>query len=535
MPQFTGTRDLRSYVRVIWRWKWLLILIVVAVPAIAYFLEHRKPHTYASTVLVSVSAAGLAGSGSSTDNIDAIAALVATTPVADIAGDFLKPPLSGASIVGDVSATPNITTGFLTITATTGSPTQAAAIANAFARALGVDQKNQVVAQARTAIAALRAQIAQLPKNSAEREPLEADIQTDQAQLATASQGAQILQAATPNYTPVGPHVRQAVELGLLIGLLLAFAVVMIAESADRRLRGPDDLEALTGLPLLAAIGPSAFDSELDTSPVDAEAFQTLRTSLTYFTIDEPIKSVLVTSPGEQEGKSTVAVRLALASAIAGLDVVLVDADLRRGGATVKLGLRPRVGLGLVLAEQRPVESALIEWTLSEEAAGRLRVLGAGEPPPNPAALVSSSRMREVIETLERQVDLVVIDTPAALAVSDAVPMMQNVSGVVLIARMNRSNRDTVRRLQKIIASAHGRILGAVATGVTAGPGYETYSQSYYTPTGGGHKTRRFRRRHKSVSARTAPPQADDAQSDNGIAPLRIGTPRTVDHASDAQ
>ncbi len=114
----------------------------------------------------------------------------------------------------------------------------------------------------------------------------------------------------------------------------------MLLDSLDRRVRSPDDLEEFTKLPLLAAIAPSAFNGELETTPVDEEAFQTLRTSLTYFTVDRQIKSVLIASPGEQEGKSTVAVRLALASAHAGLDVVLVDADLRRAGATAKLGIK---------------------------------------------------------------------------------------------------------------------------------------------------------------------------------------------------
>ena len=191
---------------------------------------------------------------------------------------------------------------------------------------------------------------------------------------------------------------------------------------------------------------------------------------------------MLVTSPGEQEGKSTIAVRLALACARAGLDVVLVDADLRRAGATAKLGLQPKLSLGLVLAEERPVETALVDWPLGPDDAAQLRVLPAGPPPPNPAALISSDAMRRLILTLEEQADLVIIDTPAALAVSDAVPLMQTVSGIVLIARMNRSSRDTIRRLQKIIIAAHGRLLGAVATGVTPGPGYERYSEAYYAP-----------------------------------------------------
>jgi capsular exopolysaccharide synthesis family protein len=222
-----------------------------------------------------------------------------------------------------------------------------------------------------------------------------------------------------------------------------------------------------------------------------------------------------------------VAVRLALASARAGLDVILVDADLRRAGATTKLGLGPTVGLGIVLAEQRPVETALVDWPLGPDAAGRLRVLGAGTPPPNPAALISSNAMRDLLRTLEHQVDLVVIDTPAALAVSDAVPLMQTASGVVLVARMNRSTRDTVQRLHKIIESAHGKLLGAIATGVTTGPGYEKYSQAYYTPAGRPSGKRRRGRRSKET-----PPSAENA--DGGI-PLERPDSQSEDRAPEKQ
>jgi succinoglycan biosynthesis transport protein ExoP len=311
---------------------------------------------------------------------------------------------------------------------------------------------------------------------------------------------------------------------------------VMLLDSADRRLRSPDDLERFTNLPLLAAIAPSAFAGELETTPVDEEAFQTLRTSLTYFTVDRQIKSVLITSPGEQEGKSTVAVRLALAAARAGLDVVLVDADLRRAGATSKLGIKSSVGLGLVLAEQRPVDTAMVDWPLSQDDVGRLRILAAGSPPPNPAALVSSEAMRELLSELESRFDLVVIDTPAALAVSDAVPLMQSVSGVVLIARMNRSSRETVRRLHKIITSAHGLLLGAVATGVSSGPGYEKYSQAYYSQSGsGGRRPRRRRKQDKYSAAQAAESSAAQAAesspapastaSSNGVPALQAVPP----------
>lgn len=526
MPEFTGHRDIRSYIRTIWRWKLLILVFVIGAPAIAFLLEHGKPKQYAATAKVSL----LQSTGNSTSsnpfetgNVPAVAELILTSPVADIAGAELSPPESGAEAVSGVSTSADVLTNFITITAVKGNPNTAAAVANAFAKALNIAGSKQAKAALRSEIRTTRAQLRVINRSSANYPVLQANLQSYEADLAQSNDVAQTVQAATPDSTPVGPHPRRAVELGLVIGILLAAAVVMLLDSVDRRLRSPDELEELTKLPLLAAIAPSAFEEGLASSPVDEEAFHTLRTSLTYFTVDKKITSVLVTSPGEQEGKSTVAVRLALASASAGLDVVLVDADLRRAGATTKLGLKPTIGLGLVLAEQRPVESALIPWPLAADDTGRLRVLAAGNPPPNPAALISSAQMRDLLQTLEQQADLVVIDTPAALAVSDAVPLMQHVSGVVMVGRMNRSTRDTIRRLQKIINSTGARQLGTIATGVQSGPGYEKYSQSYYGSGGRGSGGRqglgrvgrsKHSRRGAQVRLGQPPPKADaDAQA----------------------
>ncbi len=517
MPEFTGHRDIRAYLRTIWRWKLLILVLVVGAPAVAYLLERGKPKTYAASTLIAFTAPPTfqnftlpnGNSVYAAGNINAIARLVTTSPIAMVAGQLMKPPVNGANIVGDVSATADPTTNYITISATATSPTQAAAIANAFAQALNVNENEVTRGDIGRAISTLKGELSRINPTNPNYASLRQQLLSAQTALDAPVNGITQLQKATPNATPTGPHVRRTVELGLVIGILLAAAAVMLLDSADRRLRSPDELEEFTKLPLLAAVAPSAFADGLDTTPVDEEAFHTLRTSLRYFTIDQQIRSVLITSPGEQEGKSTVAVRLALASARAGLNVVLVDADLRRGGATQKLGLTITTGLGLVLAEQRPVESALVEWPLGPDEPGRLRVLGAGAPPPNPAALISSVSMRELVGILESQADLVVIDTPAALAVSDAVPLMQNVSGVVLISRMNRSSRDTIRRLQKIITAAHGQLLGTVATGVSSGPGYEKYSQAYYGTTT--HTKGRGLKRRKSLA------QWDKSGSDAGI------------------
>ena len=335
--------------------------------------------------------------------------------------------------------------------------------------------------------------------------------QLNQLRAARATQGNQaaILQAATPSATPVGPQMRRTVELGLVIGLLLALGAIALAENADRRLRTPDDLEGMTDLPLLAAIPPSAFSGQLDTGNEDEEAFHMLRTALMYFNVDRRLDSVVVTSPGEKDGKTTVATRLALVTARTGLHVVLVDADLRRAQVSARLGIQAQEGLGAVLAGQRSLSEELVDYPIADPGSGRLTVLPAGPPPPNPAVLLSSEEMQRVLRKLEADSDLVIIDTPAALAVSDPVPLMPSVTGIILVARMNRSSRETIRRLQRMVESAHGTLLGVVATGVTAGPGYEHYSPKYYTHNGtnGSGGSGRLRRRQRATESNvTAPP-----------------------------
>jgi Mrp family chromosome partitioning ATPase len=138
-----------------------------------------------------------------------------------------------------------------------------------------------------------------------------------------------------------------------------------------------------------------------------------------------------------------------------------------------------------VLAGELSLSEALHDYALDGAMEGHLLVLPAGHPPPNPSALLSSARAVEMLRELGAENDLVIIDTPAALAVSDPVPLMRHVSGIVMVARMNRSSRQTMRRLRKIIDQAHGNLLGVVATGVSAGPGYEHYHPTYYATSNG--------------------------------------------------
>ena len=518
MPEFTGTKDLRSYLAVIWRWKFLLLAFVIVVPAIAFVLEKSSTKIYRSSALVGVNqttvdSSVLSQGGSfSTSNVTAIAQLVTTTPVAQVAAGLMRPPTTADQIVGEVSATGDDTTNFITIAAQDQSPARAAAIANAFAKAITLNQQQAAIAQLKSAIQGLKSQISHVSRQDvATRTQLQQQLSQLKAARFTQGSDAAVLQAATPSGTPTGLNTRRAVEIGLLIGLLLGFGAVALAENFDRRLRNPEDLEGMTELPLLASVAPSAFSARLETAPRDEEAFQMLRTSLMYFNVDRDIKSVLITSPGEKDGKTTVTCRLALAAAMAGLRVVLVDGDLRRAQATARFGIDSKTGLAGVLAGACSLDEAIVQGSLSAPTGtGQLSVLPAGHPPPNPSALMSSARMEQVLQELVSRSDLVIIDTPAALAVSDPVPLMRLASGVIVVARMNQSRRQAIRRLHRIITAAHGTPLGVVATGVTPGAGYEHYrAQPYAANDRNGHGRRTpFRRHEKPDKTASAEPVA---------------------------
>jgi capsular exopolysaccharide synthesis family protein len=491
MPELSGTKDLRTYLRMLWRWKWLFLFFVVAAPVLAFVVERGQPTLYKSSALVGVNQTTVSSplvntSGSfSTSNITAVARLVTTTPVAEIAAGLLNPPANPGQIVGEVTAEGDESTNFLTISAQDRDPRRAADIANAFAKAISRNLQQSAVAQIRNTIKSTRAQLRHLkPSDVTTRGNLQQEL--TQLLAAENAQGGQaaILQAAGPSGSPVGGGLRRTLEIALLIGLLLGFGAVILAENSDRRLRTPEDLESMTDLPLLAAIEPSAFSAELTTTNEDEEAFQMLRTALMYFNVDRPLNSILITSAGEKEGKTTVATRLALATAKAGLHVVLVDADLRRAQVGRRLGVAAKDGLGAVIRGSHLLSDVLVGHPLDESEGGSLSILPAGSPPPNPSALMSSQHMQRILRQLEAVSDLVIVDTPAALAVSDPLPLMRNVSGVVLVARMNHSSRQTIRRLQKIIQSAHGHVLGVVATGAGAGPGYNHYYPKYYGSNG---------------------------------------------------
>jgi receptor protein-tyrosine kinase len=288
--------------------------------------------------------------------------------------------------------------------------------------------------------------------------------------------------------------------VAFILSLLIAAALVPLLDALDRRLRSPEEMEDLGDAPLLGSIPEDAFPGK-GSGPLVHEAFQTLRAGLTYFNIDRTVSTVLVASPARGDGKTTVAANLARALAEDGKDVIAVDCDLRRPQLARRLGVGEEVNFGLdsVLIDKRQIDDALVEV---EVEGGTLRVMPGGAPP-NPSVLLGSDRMRSVLAELREEADMVIIDTPPLLAVSDAIPLQEQVSGTVLVARVDQTTRDSIRKSISFIATAGGNLLGFVATGVQLGGvggadadgyGYGYVSENGASGNGSGSKFP-FRRR----------------------------------------
>jgi polysaccharide biosynthesis transport protein len=479
--------DIRQWGRLMWRRKWLLLAIVIVIPTFVYVASARLPKVYQSSATINVRATAAASTLfsnhiSASSDIAEAQTLIKTAAVGRRAARILgRSPTEARAILSHVTVmptNPNESSGsFLTITAQSSDPNEAADIANAVAEAVG---RTRTASAIRAVNRQIRALSAQVEAGEAPSEATEQDLQ--QFRLLRASQvgTTPIIEPAAPAAAPISPQPRRNATIALILALLAAAALPPLLDRLDRRFREPGELEELLDVPVLALIPDDAFPGHTPHANV-RESFQTLRASLTYFNVDRSLSSLVVTSPIQQDGKTTVAVNLALAYALDERDVVLLDADLRRPQVGPRLGKEVSVGLDSVLVGERTLEEAFV---YVDAGAGRLRLLPAATPPPNPAVLLGSQRMRLLLAELTEQVDVVIIDTPGLLAVSDAIPLFNQASGSVIVARLDQTPRDAVKRAKQVIESSGGTVLGSVATGAHAGGIYGYYG--YYGYYGNG-------------------------------------------------
>jgi non-specific protein-tyrosine kinase len=477
-------RDLRAYATILWRWKALVAAFLLVIPATVYAYVTSQPEVYESSVLMQVQQVTVDTSlfadppPLQPQSLAAAARRITTTAVArGAAAELGDPPSTARSLLADVTATADMEAGFITITASAATSRRAADVANAFAAAVVTARSHEAVARLDETIARISEQLDALGRTDRDgRRQLSQQLQRLRAMRAAQGDNASVVEPAVASTSPIEPSVTRTVVLAAIVAALLAFGAVVLAQGADRRLRDPLELERITERPLLSVIPSTAFGKRQVDGAAEA-SFQTLRASITYFNVGQPLASVLVSSPARGDGKTTVAANLASTMASAGSDVILVDADLRQPRVARLLQIAEEAGLWSVLVEAADLDRALVELDGPKRAdGGRLRVLPAGPPPPNPSELLASMRMQGVVEELVGICEIVIIDSTPLLVVSDALPLVSVVSGILAVARLDHTSTDAVGRLGRVIDNAGGTLLGTVATGATGsgpyGPGY---------------------------------------------------------------
>jgi capsular exopolysaccharide synthesis family protein len=205
-------------------------------------------------------------------------------------------------------------------------------------------------------------------------------------------------------------------------------------------------------------------------SPI-SEAYRTLRTNLDFAGLDRALKTLVVTSAGVSEGKSTTLANLAIVSAQAGRRVILVDADLRRPTIHKVFGLANDTGLTTMMMD----DAALASPPLFKTDVEGLSVLPSGPLPPNPAEVIGSRRMEEIIAALAERADQVLFDTPPIVAVTDAAVLATKVDGVLLVVSAGHTRRDHARAAIQRLQQINARLVGAVLTNVQVDTGLKEY------------------------------------------------------------
>jgi succinoglycan biosynthesis transport protein ExoP len=465
---------LEKALRIIRRRKWVVLQATIAVPLIALLISigQQKQYTATATLLFrqAPAALGTAAGGVVVDPTREAATngeLVALPIVSAKAAQLLDHRFTAGEILASIAVTPSTAGDTATISATTPSPSRSATFANAYGRAYISFRKRADRGQVEGAIKLTEARLADL--TPAERRGPEGRVlnrQLDQLSSIQALQtgGAELVQPAIPPSSPSSPHPARNVILGIMLGALLGFGIAALLEQADRRVRTVDEIEELFGLPILARIPRSRMlartwptAAEKRKAP-ESEAFRVLRANLRYFNVDGGLQSILVLSQEQGAGKSTIARNLAMTMAEMGDSVVLVDADLRIPNG--------RDGLSSVLAGVTPLSKYVAEIdasSLRQMEHRAAEVLPSGPAPPNPSELLESAQMRTVLSKLQEDFDTVILDSPALGGVSDALALVPEASGVVVVSGVGKTTRDGARNLMKQLALLKTQPIGVVA------------------------------------------------------------------------
>jgi tyrosine-protein kinase len=501
---------LSDYVGVLRRRIWIpLIAIVVAVGA-AYFVSSRETPAYQASAQVQIGASSIStilspGTHQSStviaQNVASAAGRAHTTTVAQLALTHAKiHALTAEKLLKESVITPSANSNFVTFTVTDRYPARAQLLATAYAQQFVKWSNAQAVKGIPAKLRSLSRQIAALERKinlETQQSGHSSSAVADNTQLGKLLNTQQLYQGAQQSLannnvmaqpatsaTKVRPATTRNVAMGFGLGLVIGLVLVSLAEALDTRVRHSDEVVQWLGLPLLTRIPipprslrkAGSLGMLDDEGGLQTEAYRKLRINLDFANLSIKARTIMVTSASEQEGKSTTVGNLAVALARAGRRVVLVDLDLRKPYLDHFFDLTGRPGMTDVALGNVTLDQAL--WSIPVPGsdggpqAGSLHVLPSGPMPPNPADLIESSVVSEVLLDLAERADVVLLDSAPLLPVSDGVVLSNKVDAMLIVVRATTVKRPILAELQRVLGACPAAKLGFVLTGSDEGEGY---------------------------------------------------------------
>ena len=489
-PRYSSLRD---YLRVL-RERWALIAvttIVVGGAAFAYTATQEKTYESQATLTPRQRSAdiGLIGSSAgppaSPQALTAeLAAMAERDSISKRVKRALDSPLSVGQIAAKVSASIDAQTNLVQLIASDRSPDFAAELANAYAEEVQKEALDAERSQISEAIALVKEQLKDAKRGALPDEIVILEERLNRLEtLKGITNPVQIVSAAAAPGSPVSPRPARNSALGLLAGLFLGIILAFARDSLDTRLKTPREIEEHFGLSRVGQLTETALgrtplpgDGKRRLDPIDLEAARIIRTNLDALDRDDSIRTMVVTSPLPGEGKSTVAMALAWASAIAGKLTLLVECDLRRSVLAERLGLHPTPGLTDAMLGNAEPKNVLQPVDLGVATGGtggasisggsRFVTITAGTPVADPAEILASNQFAEFLAQVRGAYELVILDTSPLLSVVDTRELLQLADGAVVCARSYQTTRDQARATREALESTSIEFTGLVVTGL---------------------------------------------------------------------
>lgn len=486
-----GARQVSDYLRAL-RARWQIVALATVVAAGAAFgVSLTSPNQYDATAKILLDTAepidALLGQGTARSNdperdINTGVALIRLDPVAKRVQQELGLALSLRQLLREVKANTQGNSNVVEITVRDPVPERATAIANGFASEYVAFRRSSARGRYNDAARLAQKQLESLTpakRTTAEGRALQARLEELQIAATLQTGGSQFVQQAAVPTSRATPRPKRSAAVGIFLGLVLGSLFAILLEFADHRLKDEEEIERLLELPILAKVPHIKRGIGGGPRHGTREAYSTLAINLRLMALGTELRTVMVASAELEEGKSSLTLGAGRALASIGLRVIAIESDLRKPTFARYLDLPESGGVTMICAGLSSLEDELIE--IDDDRVGSVRhgadggsfsVVPAGRIAPDPHRLLSSHRMQELVAEARERADVVLIDTPALGAVSDALSLSNVVDTCIFVVRLNHAKRDGTLRALRTLSNVGVDVTGIVITGTQSPPAY---------------------------------------------------------------